>query len=103
MTNEGFTPSSISVILYIRIASFDAGESMLNVQFILAHGRALHREMTRWDKTGLDWSAQTGRSFEDPARGVLTRLDIPNRSFILPLRSSNEQFSLLAGFGPICG
>lgn len=79
------------------------GESMLTVQFILAHGGALHREMTRWDKTGLNRFTQNGRSFEDPAGCRSARLDIPNRSLILPLRSSSEQFSLQAGFGPICG
>lgn len=101
--NEGFTLSSISVILYIRIASLMRGESMLNVQFILAHGGALHREMTRWDKTGLNRPSQNGRSFEYPTAHVSARLDTPNYSLILPLRSSNEKLSLLSGFDPICG
>jgi hypothetical protein len=71
---------------------------MLTVQSILAHGGARHREKTRSNR-----SAQTGRSFTVPAVERMEDSGFLCKSIPCTLRSSNEQFSLLAGFGPFCG
>jgi hypothetical protein len=76
---------------------------MLTVQSILAHGGAQHRETTRWDNTRSNRSVQTGRSFQVPAAKRMEDPEFLCNPLPCNFRSSYEQFSLLAGFGPFCG
>jgi len=71
---------------------------MLTVLSILAHGGAKHRETTRSNR-----SVQTGRLLEVPAGKRMEDFEFLCKSPSYTHRSSYEQFSLMAGFGPFCG